>query len=142
MVANIYSVPNLPFFYLVFRAYSHWRALSGSKHVEYLLSKNLIKAAPSQILNQLYVNGKLHFDGKLEKPTEDLRLEEKDGKEEMLLHKSDGKAISEALEIPELDVELDRAVWQVENALKADKMLEEEAKNLEKASKEPEKKDA
>ncbi len=40
----------------------------------------------------------------------------------MVLHKSDGKRIAEALEIPELDVELDRAVWQVEKALKAEQV--------------------
>lgn len=134
-------VPNLPFFYLVFRAYSHWRALSGSKHVEFLLNKNLIKAAPSKILDQLYANGKLHFDGTLEKPLEDLRLEEEDGKEKMLLHKSDGKVISAALELPELDIELDRAVWQVENALKSDELRAEEATDLQEANKKPEKKD-
>ena len=129
------SVPNLPFFYLVFRAYSHWRALSGSKHVEYLLNNDLIRAAPSQILNKLYAKGKLSFSGNPAKATPDLRLEEKDGNEHMLLHKSDGKAISEALEIPELDVELDRAVWQVEKALEADGVLKSEAKALEQATK-------
>lgn len=39
----------------------------------------------------------------------------------MILHKSSGKKIAEALNIPELDMELDRAVWQVEKALKAEK---------------------
>lgn len=121
----------------MFRAYSHWKALSGSKHVEYLLENNLIKATPSQILNELYANGKLNFKGTTEKPTEDLRLEETDGKEEMLLHKSDGKAISDALGISELNIELDRAVWQVENALKSEELLKEEAKDLEQANKAP-----
>jgi hypothetical protein len=52
----------------------------------------------------------------------------------MVLHKSDGKRISEALGIPELDIELDRAVWQVEKALKADMELKDEKKNLDQAS--------
>ena len=52
----------------------------------------------------------------------------------MVLHKSDGKRISEALGIPELDIELDRAVWQVERALKADMELKDEKKNLDQAS--------
>ena len=114
--------------------------MSGSKHVEYLIQNNLIKATPSQILNDLYANGKLNFSRISEKPTEDLRSQEKDGKEQMLLHKSDGKVISNALEIAELDVELDRAVWQVENALKADELLKEEEKDLKQANKPPENK--
>jgi hypothetical protein len=50
--------------------------------------------------------------------------------ETMVLHKSDGKRIAEALEIPELNIELDRAVWQVEKDLKAKKELKEEKKEL------------
>ncbi len=52
----------------------------------------------------------------------------------MVLHKSDGKRISEALGIPELDLELDRAVWQVEKALKDEMELKDEKKNLDQAS--------
>jgi len=48
----------------------------------------------------------------------------------MVLHNSDGKRISEVLEIPELYVELDRAVWQVEKALEAEKELKEEKERL------------
>lgn len=44
----------------------------------------------------------------------------------MVLHESDGKRISETLEIPELYVELDRAVVQVEEALKKKKEAENE----------------
>lgn len=140
--ALIPIIPNLPFFYLVFRAYSHWRALSGSKHVEYLLNKNLIKAAPSPILDELYANGKLGNDSKLEKAVDDIKVLEEDGKEKMLLHKSDGKVISEALQLPELAVELDRAVWQVETDLEGEKLLKEEAHDLQEANKSPaEKKD-
>jgi len=58
----------------------------------------------------------------------------------MILHQSDGKRISEALDIPELCVELDRAVWQVQRALQAKKALKEEKKDLDLASKSPEKK--
>jgi len=52
----------------------------------------------------------------------------------MVLHKTDGKRISQALDMPELDVELDRAVWQVEKALKAEKELKEEKVEQDKAS--------
>jgi len=38
--------------------------------------------------------------------------------EALLLDRWNSKLIAKALEIPELEVELDRAIWQVENALK------------------------
>jgi hypothetical protein len=57
----------------------------------------------------------------------------------MVLHKSDGKRIAEALEIPELSVELDRAVWQIEKALQAEKELREEKSKLDSANEESKK---
>lgn len=127
---NSLSIPNLPFFYLVFRAYSHWRALSGSKHVEFLLEKNLIKAAPSKILDELYSRGNRPFHASTVELSKDARSVEHKEKEQMILHKSDGKLIAAALNLPEVEIELDRAVWQVEQAIKADELLEEEAAEL------------
>jgi len=120
-------IPNLPFFYLVFRAWSHWRALSGSKHIEFLLDKKLITAQPSPILDELYSTGKRPFNT----TSNSQQMSEPKGRETMVLHKSDGKRIAEALGVPELYVELDRAVWQVEKALQAEKDLEEEKAKLE-----------
>lgn len=121
-------IPNLPFFYLVFRAYSHWKALSGSKHIEFLLDNALIKAKPSKILNELYSSGKSPFD---DAPPS--------GEEHMVLHHSNGKRIAEALGIDELNIELDRAVWQVEKALKAKKEAEDEKRKMDSASSDAEK---
>ncbi|MCJ1250484.1 hypothetical protein MMC30_007712 [Trapelia coarctata] len=47
-------LPNIPFFYMAFRAWSHWRALSGSQHIEYLLKQGLIKSVPSRTLSSFY----------------------------------------------------------------------------------------
>lgn len=58
----------------------------------------------------------------------------------MVLHQSNGKRIAEALEIPELDVELDRAVWQVEKAIREKHELEEEKQDLKSANSKPEEK--
>ncbi|KAN0104700.1 Mitochondrial K+-H+ exchange-related domain containing protein [Hyaloscypha variabilis] len=131
-VAIIPVIPNLPFFYLVFRAWSHWRALSGSKHLQFLVENKLVTAKPSKILDELYATGRRSSNGgsaSISKNPSGTLEEEK-----MLLHKTDGKRISEALGIPELDVELDRAVWQVEKALKAAKELREEKEELDKVS--------
>ena len=42
-----------------------------------------------------------------------------DTEERMLLSKSSGQLFVEYLEVPELAVEVERAVWQVEKALRA-----------------------
>ncbi|KAF4635054.1 hypothetical protein G7Y89_g3048 [Cudoniella acicularis] len=122
-IALLPVIPNIPFFYLVFRAWSHWRALSGSKHIEFLLDNKLITTTPSRVLDELYLSGKKPFV--VESPTPS-----QEAKEQMVLHKSNGKRIADALQIPELDIELDRAVWQVEKALKAEEELREEKEKL------------
>jgi hypothetical protein len=71
------------------------------------LDNKLIIVKPSKILDELYSTGKQPFD--IDTPSSD---------EQMVLHHSNGKRIADALEIPELDIEMDRAVWQVETALK------------------------
>ena len=137
LVANTrFSIPNLPFFYLVFRAWSHWRALKGSQHLEFLLDNKLIAAKPSKILDELYPTGKNAFKTESVPTSGETSSSAKD-EERMLLHKADGKRIAEALEIPELNVELDRAVWQIEKALNAEKELQDEKKELDRASAEP-----
>lgn len=54
--------------------------------------------------------------------------------EVLLLDKWNSKLIAKALEIPELEVELDRAIWQVENTLKGQQELKEEKEELNKAT--------
>lgn len=95
-----------------------------------------MKATPSKILDDLYSNGKQPFDPALAKGTAKSSTA-KDGvdvEERMVLHKSNGKRIAEALKIPELDVELDRAVWQVEKALREKHELKEEQRDLKAAN--------
>ncbi|KAK2630596.1 hypothetical protein QTJ16_001416 [Diplocarpon rosae] len=134
--ALIPVVPNIPFFYLVYRAWSHWRALSGSKHIEFLLDKNLIRVTPSKILDDLYAEGNLPHDAAREKSSEksSTTTNDVDVDEKMVLHKSNTQNIAEALGIPELDIELDRAVWQVERALREKQELVEEERNLKAAT--------
>ncbi|KAL3418369.1 hypothetical protein PVAG01_10085 [Phlyctema vagabunda] len=128
-VALVPIIPNLPFFYLVYRAWSHWRALSGSKHIEFLLEKKLIATRPSKILDEIYSTGERPFVHSTA-VKETAKSSSTTAPEIMLLHKSNGKRIADALNIPELEVELDRAVWQVERALKAETELKQEKKAL------------
>jgi hypothetical protein len=54
--------------------------------------------------------------------------------EVMLLSRWNSKLIAKALDLPELEVELDRAIWQVENVLKSQQELKEEKEELEKST--------
>lgn len=58
-----------------------------------------------------------------------------DTKEErMLLSASSGQLFAKYLDVPELAVEVERAVWQVERALKAQQELREEKVKLDHAT--------
>ncbi|TQS32976.1 hypothetical protein Golomagni_06695, partial [Golovinomyces magnicellulatus] len=94
-------VPNLPFFYLVYRAWSHWRAQAGGKHIQWLAQNNLLQNSPSSILDKLYMNAPKQTSDGLEQP--------------LLSHK-EIRNFSETLEMPQLETELDRAIWQIEQA--------------------------
>jgi hypothetical protein len=98
--------------------------LSGSKHVEFLLENKLITAKPSQILDELYAQQKPSDADKISS------AQSPANEEKMVLRKSDTKPFAEALGIPELHIELERAVWQVEKALRAEKELKEEKTEL------------
>ncbi|KND88790.1 Uncharacterized protein C23H3.12c [Tolypocladium ophioglossoides CBS 100239] len=101
-------IPNLPFFYLVYRAWSHWRAISGGKHIQWLVENKLLLPSPSKILDQLYG-----------KAAPSLAAEPA-GREQLLLTQKQVRSFSETLDVPALEIELERAIWQVEKALQED----------------------
>lgn len=58
-----------------------------------------------------------------------------DGREErMLLSKSGGQLFADYLDVPQLAAELERAVWQVEKALKSEQELKDEKAELDAAT--------
>jgi len=127
-----FSIPNLPFFYLVYRAWSHYQALAGGKHLQWLLSNKFYTLSPSEILDTIYPRNLPLLQSLGEKPSEhdstpshesNLRSQ---GPERMLLTQTTGRKLAEVLDIPELQVELERAIWQVETALQ--KQRDESAK--------------
>jgi len=127
-------IPNLPFFYLCFRAYSHWKALKGSQHIEFLLNKQLITKQPSKILDKLYAR-QMFPKSKSSPRTNPKSVSSKSSNiERMLLQESDGSRIASLLHIPELQLELERAVWQVERDLQAKKDLRDEKERLDSAN--------
>ncbi|KAL8774334.1 MAG: hypothetical protein Q9209_001085 [Squamulea sp. 1 TL-2023] len=144
-VALIPVLPNIPFFYLLFRAWSHWKARSGSQHVDFLLDNHLLRFTASSKLDLAYQAGGLDLSMKeLEsnvkrvlKGSLDAVSEANPGKaaETMLLTQSSGRLVSELADVPELEEQLQRAVKQVEKALRAQSELLEEKQDLDNVNK-------
>jgi hypothetical protein len=120
LTGTIYRIPNIPFFYLVYRAWSHWRAFSGSKHVQFLLERNLVNIKPSPMLDVLYSAGimKAARDNPFVSDPSSGPRENESNPERMVLQRWNSRVIAQALDVPELELELERAIWQVENSLK------------------------
>ncbi|KAL1871603.1 hypothetical protein VTK73DRAFT_1952 [Phialemonium thermophilum] len=128
-VALIPLIPNLPFFYLVYRAWSHWRALSGGRHIQFLVRNNLLTLNPSRIMDEVYASQKHplssspvpsanHEAAELNGPIPSVEPDQENPEgETMLLTQSSGKRMTQALDIPQLEIELERAIWQVETAI-------------------------
>lgn len=55
-------------------------------------------------------------------------------RDQMLLSRKDGALMARCVEIPELGPEVERAVWQVERAIEANRALVKEKAKLEQAS--------
>ena len=137
------SVPNIPFFYLCFRAYSHFRALYGGRLLEHLVRKGLVTTTDSQQMDELYAAGLLHPNREgsrgAPRPSEDViqtvagivEAQTNGGKEDvMMLQRWNGKLIAEDFHLPEMEIEIERAVEQVEQAIKQKDELAEEKKEV------------
>ncbi|PIB00017.1 hypothetical protein CB0940_03656 [Cercospora beticola] len=127
-------IPNLPFFYLVWRAWSHYKALYGGRLLEHLVTHNHIKIAPSAQMDQLYAAGLISPSreatrGAPQPNTEEIKkiakvveAQTQNGTEDaMLLQKWNGKLLAEGFKLPEMEIEIERAVEQVEQAIKESK---------------------
>ncbi|KAK6538862.1 hypothetical protein TWF694_010422 [Orbilia ellipsospora] len=125
--AAIPIIPNLPFFYLVFRAYSHWRAIQGGRHLQFLVHKNLLDPQPDTRLDMIYKSKIETVAKNVDIPAEKIIKAAEAGvmdeaaqehlNEELELIEHP-KQIAEALEIPQLVVEIERACEQVHEKLK------------------------
>jgi hypothetical protein len=87
-----------------YRAWSHYRALQGGKHVQWLSEKKLLLPSPSESLDKLYEADAVAIDTT--------------GEERMLLTEKQVRSFSDTLEIPALETELERAMRQVERSIK------------------------
>lgn len=109
-------------------------------HVEFLLENKLIKLVPSSILDKIYaVQGIGVSIKELDTEIENMKTPSRSTSAldeagnlpaTMLLSPSDGKLIADCLDVPEMEQEIERAIHQVEKALKAKKRLKEEKQTL------------
>ncbi|GAB0138610.1 hypothetical protein EsDP_00006837 [Epichloe bromicola] len=104
-------IPNLPFFYLVYRAWSHWRAIAGAKHIQWLVDKKLLRPTASAALDTLYSRASTL------PRTQAHKNPGPEPKELLLLTQAQVRTCSEKLDLPALEIELERAIWQVEQAI-------------------------
>merc|ERR1711981_745967 len=143
-------IPNIPGFYLLFRAWSHWKALRGGQHLEFLVKNNLIKSSPSTAMDEVYTAGLMYPSRTMSRvaprPTREqgeavveiLDAQTKGGEDDvMLLQKWNGKLIAEEFGLPAMEVEIERAVEQVEQQIKDKEQLIQEKKEIEKATRPP-----
>ena len=140
-------IPNLPFFYVLYRAWSHWKALTGSQHLEFLLKHNLPTPAPSPILDEVYAAGLMYPTRALSRaaprPTPEQaqsvaqvvhQQTNNETEDVMVLQRWNGKLIAEQFKLPDMEVEIERAVEQVEKSIKTKEQLIKEKLEQERAA--------
>ena len=118
------------------------KARGGSKHLQFLMNKDLVKIAPSKLLHIAYTEAMMDIRMRelnvgVESVGSHARQDHnpREVEERLLLSHGSGQLIADYVEIPELAAEIQRAVWQVERSLKAQQDLREEKIDLESANK-------
>lgn len=111
--------------------------MNGSKHLEYLLKKDLLNPVSFPGLEQLYakrVARALGNDG-LEKAASSMVEEVEKNEDRLLLDMADAKKLASILDAPELALEAERAIYQVDESLKTQNQAAAEAAESSTASK-------
>ncbi|KAJ5291666.1 hypothetical protein N7478_000917 [Penicillium angulare] len=133
-------VPNIPFFYLAYRGWSHWRALNGSRHLEFIVKKNLLAPISLPELEHLYAKRVSYVldNTPIDAHPNEMVGDMEKSDERVLLKMSDAKKLATIFEAPELALEAERAIVQVSEQLQAKK---DEAKAKSNETKSGEKKE-
>lgn len=130
---------------MCFRAWSHYRALYGGKYLEHLLATNLVQTRPSETLDAMYTSGILSPSEEqsepatptTEKSQHTVEIAETSttadkASETMLMQSGSGELLAEAFELPEMEIEVDRAIVQIEKSIaKAKEDIKEQQKQPE-----------
>lgn len=94
--------------------------MNGSKHLEFLLEKGLLNPTSHPGLEELYakrVSYALESTG-VDKPISEMVEEVEKSDDRLLLRMKDAKKLASILEAPDLALEAERAIIQVEEELK------------------------
>jgi hypothetical protein len=110
----------------VYRAWSHRGAIKGSQHIQYLVENKFISLAPSPILDKIYSFGRPLYQAPTSasstsvepKPPPTEKLPDPNAPEELVVTREIGARLGEALDHPEIELEIERALWQVEQSVK------------------------
>ncbi|GAB7358997.1 hypothetical protein MBLNU230_g5070t1 [Neophaeotheca triangularis] len=143
-VAVLPVIPNLPFFYLVFRAWSHYRALYGGRFLDLALEAGRVRLVPSESMDEIYSMGLTDKERKgvagalgeeeMDKVAGGVWEGLREGEDRLLVRRWNGKLIAESFGLPEMEVEIERAVEQVEREIEAGKGKEGEGASREKGA--------
>ncbi|KAF2401832.1 hypothetical protein EJ06DRAFT_528980 [Trichodelitschia bisporula] len=128
-------IPNIPGFYLLFRAWSHWRAFSGARHLEFLVENGMVEPVPEPQLDEAYALGLKHATpeevgenvgdiSEVMKVVEGMRTDVDEERDTMLIRRWNGVLLAKRFGLPDMAVEIERAVEQVENAIAEDRKKE------------------
>lgn len=122
-------------------------ALRGSEHLEFLYKHKLFTPSPSQALDEMYTAGLMHptrehirnaplpSTDQAEEVANLISKQSNDGAQDvMLLQRWNGKLLAERFQLPEMEVEIERAVEQVEEQIKAKEELLQEKREIERAA--------
>lgn len=113
------------------------QALNGSKHLELLVEKNLLHPISYPGLEKLYAErvseslDNTHPEKSAPKMVEDVERSD----DRLLLQMSDAKKLASILDAPELALEAERAIIQVEEKLEAQNDPREETTHADTAKK-------
>lgn len=109
-------------------------ALNGSRHLEFLLERNLLNPTTLPELEKLYAKraSSVLEDTPLETPPAELVEDIEQSDDRVLLKMTDAKKLASILDAPELALEAERAIVQVTEQLEAQKRKEKQAQSEEK----------
>lgn len=111
-------IPNIPFFYVAFRCWSHWRALRGSDHLDFMLDHRILRFISTPEVEKIYKTVAPDLQHSYRFVTKNQVLDGDDPKEHLLLTTGSHTIISQDLQVPELSGEVERAVLQVQTSIR------------------------
>ena len=124
--ALIPVIPNIPFFFVAFRCWSHWRALKGSDHLDFMLDHRILRFISTPEIEKIYKTVAPDLQNSYNFVTRNQVLDGEDPKEQLLLTTESYSMVSKTLSVPELSAEIERAVMQVQTSMKKHEEQEQE----------------